>query len=184
MTQRVRRARWVVGSTWDGAPVGDDERAIVDLRIGGDRLEIDVRAPCHGDPPPPGPARSVDGLWAFEVVELFLLGAADRYLEIELSPHGHHLALALDGPRHVTQRLEALGFEARIEGDRWSGRATAPTTWLPAGLACGNAYAIHGVGTARRHLAACPPGGDAPDFHRLHTFPRIPWQDEDDRAPG
>lgn len=184
MQDRARRARWVVGSTWDGAPVGEDERTIVDLRLDPDRLEIDVRAPHHGDLPPPGPARSLDGLWAFEVVELFLLGAADRYLEIELSPHGHHLALALCGPRHVTQRLEALGFEARIEGDRWSGRATAPAAWLPKGLARGNAYAMHGVGAARRHLAAFPPGGDAPDFHRLHTFPSIPWQGEDERVSG
>jgi hypothetical protein len=174
----------VVGSTWDGAPIGEDDRAIVDLRIGGGRLEIDVRAPHHGDPPPPGPARSLDGLWDFEVVELFLLGAADRYLEIELSPHGHHLALVLDGPRNVTQRLPALAFESRIEGDRWSGRATAPAAWLPGGLARGNAYAIHGVGAARRHLAAYPPGGDAPDFHRLHTFPPIPWQDEDGPSAG
>jgi hypothetical protein len=33
-----------------------------------------------------------------------------------------------------------------------------------------NAYAIHGVGAARRYLAHFPVPGPRPDFHRLECF--------------
>ncbi len=42
------------------------------------------------------------------------------------------------------------------------------------GFARANLYAIHGVGTARRHLAMTPVPGEAPDFHRLEYFARLP----------
>jgi len=46
---------------------------------------IDVDAPLYNDPKSPtaqpGP---VDGLWDYEVVEVFLLGSEQRYLEVEV----------------------------------------------------------------------------------------------------
>jgi len=176
MNAGARHARWIVGSTWDGHPIRDDERAIVDATLDDAHLVVEVRAPYHGDAPPGGPVGHLDGLWNHEVVELFLLGSGDRYLEIELSPHGHFLVLELDGPRHVVGRRVALDFAARIEKDTWLGRATAPRSWLPPGLSRANAYAIHGTGADRRHLAAHPPGGERPDFHRLGAFAAIPWR--------
>lgn len=164
-----------MGSTWDGAPLATDERVVLDLVLGEENLELFVDAPHHGDPPPSGPAASHDGLWAFEVVELFLLGAEDRYLEIELSPHGHWLVLELTGRRHVARSGHPLAFEARIDGTRWRGQATIPVAWLPPGLDRVNAYAIHGRDGDRRHLAAQPLGGSQPDFHRLAGFAPLVW---------
>ena len=136
-------------------------------------LSIAVNAPFHGDPPPASPPGATDRLWEHEVVELFLLGADERYLEVELGPHGHHLVLRLHGRRSIEQQGMAIAYEARLRGARWSGRALVPAAWLPAGLDRCNAYAIHGAGPARRHLAAFPVPGREPDFHRLECFG--PW---------
>jgi hypothetical protein len=139
----------------------------------GAALAVEVEAPDHSDAPPPGPPGPTPRLWEHEVVELFLLGDAERYLEIELGPHGHHLVLSLHGRRRVEQQGLAIEYEARREGGRWGGRARVPRIWLPPGLARCNAYAIHGEGAARRHLAAFPVPGAEPDFHRLERFG--PW---------
>ncbi|MBY0399504.1 hypothetical protein K2X89_04365, partial [Myxococcota bacterium] len=56
---------------------------------------------------------------------------------------------------------------------RWRGRARVPLDFLPTGLCSANAYAIHGVGDARRYLAWHPVPGPQPDFHRLELFPPI-----------
>ncbi len=45
-----------------------------------------------------------------------------------------------------------------------------PRSWLPPGPHRVNAYAIHGVGAARRYLAWAPSEGEGPDFHRLEAF--------------
>ncbi len=161
---------FLIDKTWDGRAVEPAEAGRVELVSRGEEVSVLVDAPFHGDPPPPGPPGATDRLWEHEVVEVFLLGRDERYLEIELGPHGHHLALELRGVRRVVRSRLPLGYESRIEGARWRGAATFPRTWLPAGLERGNAYAIHGAGSSRRHLAAHPVPGDAPDFHRLACF--------------
>ena len=149
------------------------EHAAVQARVEGDSLCVEVEAAFHGDAPPPGPPGPAERLWEHEVVELFLLGDGERYLEIELGPHGHHLVLRLEGRRRVVEQGLAIAYEARREGAAWSGRARLPAAWLPPGLARCNAYAIHGTGAARRHLAAFPVPGPEPDFHCLERFG--PW---------
>lgn len=47
---------------------------------------------------------SLDGLWDYEVVEVFFLGRAERYFELEMSPHGHYLALKLQGARNIVEK--------------------------------------------------------------------------------
>lgn len=139
-------------------------------------LRITVDAPYHGDPPPAGPPGPTDGLWDFEVVELFVVGAADdegrpRYTEIELSPHGHHLVLELAGERNIVRRLLPLEYRAVVDGKRWSGEAILEGRFLPPPPYRGNAFAIHGRGAGRRYLAATPVPGERPDFHRVTCFP-------------
>ena len=56
------------------------------------------------------------------------------------------------------------------EGGRWRGHARIPKAWLPPGCDRVNAFAIHGQGDDRRHLAWRPAGGEKPDFHRLEAF--------------
>jgi hypothetical protein len=172
----MRRGRLEVTRTWDGAPLAPAEVATLELALDESGLAVAVDAPFHADPPPPGAPGPTAGLWEYEVVELFLLGADERYLELELSPHGHHLALVLHGRRRVERQGLPLAFATERVGARWTGRARAPLAWLPAGLAACNAYAIHGTGRARRYAAAFPVPGPEPDFHRLERFGPLPWE--------
>lgn len=159
-----------VGSTWDGAPARPGEVAEVALALEGDELLVTVEAPFHDDPAPPGEGGATDGLWEFEVVEVFVLGPDARYTEIELGPHGHHLVLRLHGVRRPVESGLAIDYVAVHNGPRWRGMARVPVAALPPRPWRLNAYAIHGVGAARRYLVATALGGDAPDFHRLDGF--------------
>jgi hypothetical protein len=158
---------------WRGEPVPDTEHCALHASMNEARLVVQVRAPFHGDPPPAGPAGRFARLWEHEVVELFLLGEGERYTEVELGPHGHYLALALDGARRVVDDRIEVELETRIEGRLWSARAELPRAHLPHPITRANAYAIHGAGRGRRHLAAHPVPGETPDFHRLACFPAI-----------
>lgn len=156
--------------TWDGMPVGPDEAVELALGLADGALRIDVDAPFHDDPPPPGPAGTTERLWEYEVVELFLLGDEERYLEVELGPHGHHLVLLLRGARRVEAHGLPLEYRTGIRAGRWSGTASVQERILPPGIRRGNAYAVHGRGTRRRYLAWSPVPGPAPDFHRIERF--------------
>ena len=159
-----------VGCAWNGGEAAVRERANVDVRFELDRVILDVRATHHGDPAPGSPPGPTDKLWEHEVVELFLLGDDARYLELELGPHGHHLVLALHGPRRIERKGMELDYHVSVAGGVWKGRAIVPAQWLPPGLRRVNAYAIHGAGSHRRYLACFPVPGAAPDFHRLGAF--------------
>jgi hypothetical protein len=159
--------RWTlrIQRTWDGTAVGDEEAVAVTLEQEAIALRLRVDAPFHDDPPPDS-----DDLWKHEVVELMLVGEDDRYLEIEMSPHGRSLVLFLDGERNVVDRGSTLDYRSKIHLGRWHGAASIPHAWLPAGTNRLNAFAIHGTGPERRYLAWKPTGGDRPDFHRLRQF--------------
>ncbi len=160
---------FTVGHSWDGLSRGDG--AIVKLTFGLERLAIEVDAPFFDDPPPPslpGPT-GTDRLWEHEVVEVFLAGDDERYLEVELGPHGHQLVLDLHGPRRIKEQGMAIEFRAIIQDARWCGRALIPSPMLPSGLATLNVCSIRGVGR-RQHCAWKPVGGEVPDFHRLEAF--------------
>jgi hypothetical protein len=155
---------------WDGTEVARAEHAMARLALEAAELVIEVDAPWHNDPPPAAPCGSTDRLWEHEVVEVFLLGAGQRYLEVELGPHGHYLVLELDGVRQPVRRCLPIQYATTRQGARWRGQARVPRGYLPVGLARANAYAIHGAGKDRRFLACFPVPGPAPDFHRLGCF--------------
>ncbi|MCB9760880.1 MAG: hypothetical protein H6739_13665 [Alphaproteobacteria bacterium] len=158
--------------TWDGALARPDEVAVLRLRDDGDAVELRVSAPFHGDPPPPGSPGPNDGLWGYEVVELFIAGpgAPVPYVEVELGPHGHHLVLTLAGVRSPTARALPLDYTAERRGDRWVGVARIPRTLLPPEPWTANATAIHGQGEGRVYLSGVPLPGPAPDFHQPGRF--------------
>lgn len=167
-----------IGFTWDGTPVGDDERVRVVLQRMQDDLSIVVEAPYHGDPAPEGEPGPTPALWEHEVVEVFLTGLAPAghptpYLEVELSPHGHHLVLDLHGVRNPIRDQLPITYSASIQGARWRGEARVPWRYLPARLNRFNCYAIHGS-APRRYLAMTPVPGRQPDFHRLELFTALP----------
>lgn len=159
-----------IGRTWDGEDADPEHHTSVRLEPTASGLAIDVDAPFFGDPPPSHAAGSTPRLWEHEVVEVFLLGSGERYLEVELGPHGHYLVLALEGVRQVVATYESLDYVARRAGARWRGRAEIRREWLPTGLAWANAYAMAGRGSQRHYYCHAPTGGVRPDFHCLETF--------------
>jgi len=168
-------ARLLVHRTWDGAPAPDADRVTLEVALTATALRLVVDAPFHGDPPPAAPPGPTDRLWEHEVVELFVLGPGERYTEIELGPHGHHLVLQLEGRRNTVATGLPIDFAATLDGARWRGEALVPRALLPPGPHRINAYAIHGLGAGRRYLAMTPVPGAQPDFHRLDRFERAPW---------
>lgn len=169
--------RLLIGRRWAGEPLAAERRAILDLSARGDSLRLSVDAPFHGDPPPAGPPGPTPRLWEHEVVELFVAGDGPaetvEYLEVELSPHGHHLVLRLRGVRRPFAEGLPLDFRATIAGDRWRGDALLPRAWLPPPPHRAAAFAVDGPATARRHLASIPLPGPRPDFHQPHRFPPV-----------
>lgn len=162
-----------VGRHWDGARVNGPV-AELDFGVSAGHFRISIRAPFFGDPAPARPTGSTDRLWDFEVVELFVLGADNHYLELEFGPHGHYLALELRGRRQLVRKGAnqglAMDYRSRINGDRWSGIASLPASLLPASATHFNAYALHGRGVGRHFLAHAPCLGRKPDFHNLDRF--------------
>lgn len=155
---------------WNGSPVSPADAIELSVEPCPETWLLRVSAPFYGDPPPSAPVGATWGLWEHEVVEWFIAGPGEDYLEIELSPHGHHLALRLSGVRQVVERELPLSYTASRGGGRWSGEARIPVAWLPAGPWRVNAYGIHGLNDARIYLAAYPTSGQAPDFHQLDSF--------------
>lgn len=166
---------WVIeiDATWDGRAWPPSDAVQIFAEVQGDDLVLQIDAPFYGDPPPEGPPGTTEGLWNHEVVELFIAGEGTvpvRYLELELGPHGHHLGLQLVGVRNVVARGLPIRFQARIVGRRWTGEARVPIAWLPPPPHRVNAYAIHGLGELRCHLALAAVPGDQPDFHQPDYF--------------
>jgi hypothetical protein len=175
-------AELCVDQTWDGTPLPEPEYATVRLvarpSLG---LEVFVDAPRYHDPLPAAPRGRLDGLWTHEVVELFLLGEDARYLELEVGPGGHYLALAFAGERvrvddDVPVEVDVTAAETG-GGSRWAARLVIPEGAVPPGWREGgrraNAFAIHGPAQARRYAVAHPLVTAQPDFHAIAAFPRL-----------
>jgi hypothetical protein len=173
-----------VDRTWDGVPIPPQEQARVTLTPALGALRLAVDAPFYNDPKPPGPAASCWGLWEYEAVELFLLGDDERYIEIELGPHGHWLGLQLHNRRDIVERDLEFSHTPIIQAGRWRSETSLPRAWLPPGVRAFNAYCVHGQGPKRRYLAAHPVPGDKPDFHRLERFAPLPHALLKDLAGG
>jgi len=170
--------RLTIAHDFRGAPLPAAQHAELRLSRVGAALRIEVDAPYCGDPAPSQPVGATDRLWEHEVVEVFIADAAESYLEVELSPHGHHLVLALSGVRHIVRARLPIDYQATIvrapvapaEVGRFRGVASVPWDYLPAAATRVNAYAIHGQGAGRCYHAHSPPRGEVADFHRLDCF--------------
>ena len=157
-----------VRSLWDGSAL-DHAAAEVELVVGNELVKIAVLSPLRGDPAPGLGAGPCPCLWEYEVVEVFLLGDDERYLEVELGPHGHYLVLSLHGRRRIVAE-HVIDYAVVLDGARWRGRASFPRALVPAPLRAVNAHAIFGPKGARVHASCVPVPGPAPDFHRLDRF--------------
>lgn len=165
-----------INTEWNGAPI--DHAPIVFQIRAQDSLNVlvSVSGPFFNDPgPPPCAAGSAcDGLWNYEVAEVFFLGKNEKYLEVELSPHGQHLLLLLNGVGKPFLDKMPIEYTAQIDRTKntWNGIATIPMDYLPPHVGRINAYAIHGSGLNRRYESLYPASANVsnPDFHRLEFF--------------
>ena len=182
ITKASKGLSYTITKFWDNTDVPHRHQINLHLNYvknhmnGSNDLEIRIKAPFYDDPKPPSNATvgSMDQLWNYEVVEVFLLGEDNHYLEIELGPKGHYLLLQLHGYRNVSKEGLILNhYSHHIEHNQWHGVAVIPSDYLPNKLIKFNAYAIHGSGTHRQYLSLFPtPFGKykEPDFHRLEYF--------------
>jgi hypothetical protein len=206
----------VIESQWDGTRLNPQDCVSVSISIDFDAPEcvgepcfvVSVDAPFYADPKPHASASichhlphesthqtdgkgclNFDGLWNFEVVELFIKGKADKYLELEMGPHGHYLVLACEGYRQCFRRgIEPVAYSASIADSRWIGRLVCPLHFLPPATDVPNApfsfnaYAIHNQqpgqpkqGDGRVYCSSFPPESasgpyQVADFHKLELF--------------
>lgn len=168
-----------VSQTWNALPISPEEQVKISLARLPEGLEVKVATPFYADPAPPFPVGPSDGLWDYEVVELFLVHG-EQYTELELGPHGHYLLLRLDGIRQAFARALPLTYHWEITVKRWWGETLIPWEYLPPEPWTFNAYAIHGCGEQRRYLALFAVPGAEPDaeadFHRLPFFQPLVWE--------
>lgn len=162
----------VIKGSWDAHHPQTAPVALVQLELLCTQLRVIAVGKRFGDPPPDAPVGSLVGLWNHEVIECFLAGPNDCYLEIEMGPHGHHLIYQLQGIRNPVNTLQPQHYRVGRSEAWWWAELTLSREHLPANPWTVNAYHIHGV-EHRRYRAAFPVPGAQPDFHRLHCFQPI-----------
>ena len=148
------------------APAGVRLTARVELEP--ETFTVTVAGPLTTMPPPPDPPGRVEALWRHDVIEVFLLGDDDRYLELELGSHGHYWLLSLHGCRSIAGELTPLHHAWRHEGGRQEASVRLPAAALPPGLRAVNVTCI--LGPERFHGSFVPLPGARPDFHQLERF--------------
>lgn len=170
------KMEFVINTTWDGRALQVSEFVTLtflhSLSTDGE-IVLKLEAPFYGDPAPQSPPGPLFRLWDYEVVEVFILGDGNRYLEVEVGPHGHHLVLLLDGYRSAKVHSLDLKYEWQIVNNRWTGTVFIPAAYFPKGASKLNAYAIHGQGNSRVYSSLFPSETgkyEEPDFHRLEYF--------------
>ncbi|CAJ0580310.1 unnamed protein product, partial [Mesorhabditis spiculigera] len=177
--QNVKGMELSIKTTWDGHPTNHPP---TEIKLGfkeGDSpvVTIDFTTPYYNDPPPPKPNGYTDGLWDYEVVEVFVANDKQKYVEMEFGPHGNWLIYLLDGVRKPFNMGESLTpkVQNKLEGDLWTAHMEVPLAFFPPDATSLNAYAIHGTGDNRVYEALSPAVGNfsGPDFHKLQFFKRV-----------
>lgn len=127
-------------------------------------------APFYGDAASPCAPGPLDGLWEYEVLELFLLFEGGGYLELECGPHGHWLSLWFTRIRVPQSCPLPADVAICIEGRQWYARMRFPMVASRGRLIGGNACAIRGRGANRRFSSHVALPGEEPDFHQPERF--------------
>ncbi|XP_022792991.1 uncharacterized protein LOC111332003 isoform X2 [Stylophora pistillata] len=167
---------FAINTEWNGSKINHSPITFQISAQDSRTVRISVSGPFFNEPNPPpcNAGAACDGLWDFEVAEVFFLGEREKYLEIELSPHGQHLLLLLNGVRKKFLDKLPINYTATIDRAKntWNGTADIPIDYFPPGVRKINAYAIHGSGNQRKYESLYPASADVinPDFHRLEFF--------------
>ena len=121
-----------ISTRWDGTPLPASEAVDFTLTLGDSCLRISFSAPFYNNPAspaaPPGPCQQ---LWDYEVFEIFFLGVNDRYVEVEVCPHGQHLVLLLDGVRKPFVDMLPLAYTYSVRDGKWTGHFDIPFAYFP-----------------------------------------------------
>lgn len=157
---------------WNGDPCPDERvRALIELSETSQGLRVKAEAPIlHEQKIPDAPIGArVEGLWQYDVVELFLVGPGHRYFELELGAGGHFLALSFDSIRHRSNDHAEFHPVLRYEktpDKTWISELTIPQSILPENVRAMNAFVI----AAGQFLSMSQLPGDKPDFHQPDFF--------------
>jgi len=166
-----------VDHLWNGETCSDDrlwaELSISRVKEG---LRVEVVAPMlHEQRVPDAPIGSrVEGLWEYDVVELFLVGPGHEYLELELGAGGHFLALGFSSIRRRSNdygRFEPIVRYERTSEKIWTSSLTLSWDMIPENLRAINAFAI----MAGQFMAYAPVPGEKPDFHQPDFYPTVSY---------
>jgi len=171
---------FTINKQWDSTPITHTTPAQIHLswKQNDDFITADFKAQFFNDPKAPdGPAgKPFPKLWDYEVVEIFFLNSITKqYLEVEVSPHGQHILLLLNGTRNMIKDELPMHYTASIDhtNNIWTGTARIPLSYLPQNVDKMNAYAIYGSDKNRVYEALYPTEKGKfpqPDFHRLDYF--------------
>lgn len=176
-------APWTeISADWDGRKLFRPFRFRLELHSGSGELgaiiaRFDVPIPPLSRQPQPA-GSFVEGLWNFDVAELFLRGdPAGAYQEFNLSPFGEWWSCGFSSYRcgRTPSPDFVLRAESRHTAGGWSGELTIPLAGLRAKGIDSSAMAAHvsaisGPGAERRYISSNPLAGETPDFHRAETF--------------
>lgn len=166
---------FTIDRLWNGQPC-DDTRLHSEVWVTKKQsgLAIRVHAPQLENqrvPDAPNDSR-VDGLWEYDVVELFFVGDDGTYTEIEIGAGGNYLVLQFDGIRHRSNDFAGREFDHRHSAatpGTWQTAMTIPWDALPKNITKMNAFVI----ANGQHLAMSPVPGAEPDFHQPDTYPTV-----------
>lgn len=161
-----------VSRYWSGEPCGDASYcAQVWLSHSEAGVKIQVEAAVLEEQliPEGSTDKPFDGLWDYDVVELFLVGENGHYLEVELGAGGHWLVLSFDAVRHRSNSHLDLEAVRTFEKDAttWKSSIVIPWELIPQPVKSLNAYAI----CQGSFLAYNPVPGVIADYHQPETFP-------------
>lgn len=163
---------------WGGTSLA--EKDVVSIVVAEDALQYTIcfSAAIGGSiHAPETPAGFTDGLWEYDVFEVFVLNADGTYLEIEVGPKNHWLAywFASYRKRDAQRTFDPATFtyRATVEGMRWNGLFSFPKLWVKDGLAVTrwNFYQIRKIAEGiYEYLAWQSLPEVAPDYHRTECF--------------
>ncbi len=113
-----------------------------------------------------------DGLWDYDVLEIFFIGEDGKYIEVELGTAGHYLVLGFDGVRRRSNDFYDRIFEHtfnRSEDGSTISTIFIPNEILPTVITRVNAFII----ANQEFLAHAPLPGAKADFHQPDEYPMM-----------
>ncbi len=163
-----------IAKHWDGTELPFSQYTTVKTSLGKDSLRVEFESPIEEYTTPDSPVGFTDGLWEYDVVELFIAQPNGEYVEIEAGPKGHWLVYEFESYRKQKDLpKKELEYTCAVEDGVWKGVFTVPLSWLsaPIGECTVNAYQYRSAGDQFLAWQSIP--SIEPDFHKTECFQLI-----------